>query len=236
MSLLKDQRRTARWWRPWSGRRREELKGNSVRVAEGDPGAVVGVLDPAVPDAELVQARDPRPQLVTVAAGERNMIKASAMLVESVTCGPGMGMQAKQLPSAEREHGVVKAPGLLVLVQDRPGTQQLAVPAGAPVKVSHGHGDMGDRRELRHSGLLIGGARLAVTEILRRLWETGVSSVQTLMPVPPAGPASISELADFGGAGNHGQFGEPAQHEPVAVAPVKRGGGDGEAEFGEAAE
>src|SRR6185312_16789141 len=53
-----------------SGRRREELKGDSVRVAEGDPGAVMGVLDPAMNDAELVQPRDPCPQLITVAAGE----------------------------------------------------------------------------------------------------------------------------------------------------------------------
>jgi hypothetical protein len=46
--------------------------------------------------------------------------------------------------------------------------------------------------------------------------------------------APVSKLADFGRAGNDGQLGEAAQHEPVAVAPVKRGGGDGEAEFGEA--
>ena len=52
-----------------SGRRREELQGNSVRVAEGDPGAVVGGLDPAVHDAELVQARGPPPQFIAVAAG-----------------------------------------------------------------------------------------------------------------------------------------------------------------------
>jgi hypothetical protein len=88
----------------------------------------MGVLDPAVHDAELVQAPDPCPQLITVVAGERNMIEAGAVLVESVTCGPGVGMQAEQLPSTEREHGVVKAPRLLVLVQDRPGAQQLAVP------------------------------------------------------------------------------------------------------------
>src|SRR5271165_3010169 len=99
-----------------SGRRREELEGDSVRVAEGDPGAVMGVLDSAVRDAELVQARGPGLQLIAVAAGERNMIQAGAVLVESVTCGLGVGMQAEQLPSAEREHGVVKAPGLLVLV------------------------------------------------------------------------------------------------------------------------
>jgi hypothetical protein len=88
----------------------------------------MGVLDPAVHDAELVQAPHPCPQLITVVAGERNMIEAGAVLVESVTCGPGVGMQAEQLPSTKREHGVVKAPRLLVLVQDRPGAQQLAVP------------------------------------------------------------------------------------------------------------
>src|SRR5208337_407088 len=132
-----------------------------VRVAEGDPGAVMGVLDSAVRDAELVQARGPGLQLIAVAAGERNMIQAGAVLVESVTCGLGVGMQAEQLPSAEREHGVVKAPGLLVLVQDRLGGQQPAIPAGASLEVSHGHSDMGDRRELRHGGLLIDGERLS---------------------------------------------------------------------------
>lgn len=119
----------------------------------------MGVLDPAVNDAELVEARDPCPQFITVAAGERDMIKAGAVLVEPVTRGPGVGMQAEQLPSAEREHGVVEVPGLLVLIQDRPAAQQLAVPAGASLKVSHGYCDMGDRRELRHCGLLIDGER-----------------------------------------------------------------------------
>ena len=121
----------------------------------------MGVLDPAMNDAELVQARDPRPQLITIAAGERNMIKAGAVLIEPVTGGLGMGMQAEQLPSAEREHGVMKVPALLVLIQDRPAAQQFAVPAGASLKVSHGYSDMGDRRELRHCGLLIDGEREA---------------------------------------------------------------------------
>ena len=44
----------------------------------------MGVLDPAMNDAELVQARDPCPQLITVAAGERDMIKAGAVLVDGV--------------------------------------------------------------------------------------------------------------------------------------------------------
>jgi hypothetical protein len=91
-------------------------------------------------------------------------------------------MQAEQLPSAERKHGVVKVPGLLVLIQDRPAAQQLAVPAGASLKVSHGYCDMGDRRELRHCGLLIDGER---ENWLRRSCAGSVmrgSSEQTLMP------------------------------------------------------
>ena len=55
----------------------------------------MGVLDPAMHDAELVQARGPCLQLIAVAAGERDMIKAGAVLVESVTCGLGVRMQAE---------------------------------------------------------------------------------------------------------------------------------------------
>jgi hypothetical protein len=114
-----------------SGGRGEELQGDSVRVAERDTRAVVRVLDSAVHDAELIQARSPCLQLLAVAAGERNMIKTGAVLIEGVTCGLGVGMQAQELPSPEREHGVVKTSGLLVFVQDRLGAQQLAIPAGA---------------------------------------------------------------------------------------------------------
>jgi hypothetical protein len=55
----------------------------------------VGVLDTAMYDAKLVQARSLCLQLIAVAAGERNMIKAGAALVEGVTCGLGVGMQAE---------------------------------------------------------------------------------------------------------------------------------------------
>jgi len=78
-----------------SGGWREELQGDSVRVAEGDTRAVVGVFDSAVRDAKLVQARRPCLQLVAVAAGEGNVIKASAVLVEGVTGGLVVGMQAE---------------------------------------------------------------------------------------------------------------------------------------------
>ena len=96
--------------RPWSGGRREELQGDSIGVAEGDTRAVVGVLDSSVRDTKLVQARRPCLQLIAVAAGERHMIKAGAVLVEGATAGLGVGMQAKKLPAAEREHGVMKPP------------------------------------------------------------------------------------------------------------------------------
>jgi len=69
-------------------------------------------------NAQLVQACDPGLQLTAVTAGEGNMIQAGAMLVESVICGIWVRMQAEQLSSAEREHGVVKAPDLLVLVEN----------------------------------------------------------------------------------------------------------------------
>ena len=136
--------------RLWSGRRREELQRNSVWVAEGDTRAVVGVHDSAMGNAQLVQACDPGLQLTAVTAGEGNMIQAGAMLVESVTCGIWVRMQAEQLSSAEREHGVVKAPDLLVLVENGLGGQQPAVPAGASLQISHSHSDVGDGWKLRH--------------------------------------------------------------------------------------
>src|SRR6516164_9101992 len=83
------------WVAVGSGRRRKELEGDSVRIAEGDARTVVGVLDSAMRNAKLVQARGPFVQLIAVAAGERNMIKAGAVLVESLTGGPGVGMQAE---------------------------------------------------------------------------------------------------------------------------------------------
>ena len=115
----------------------------------------MGVHDSAMHNAQLVQAVHPSLQLTTVTAREGNMIQTGAMLVESVTGGTGVGMQAEQLPASEREHGVVKAPDLLVLVENGPGGQQLAVPASASPEISHSHSDVGDRRELRHSGLLV---------------------------------------------------------------------------------
>ncbi len=154
---------------PGSGRRREELERNSIRVAEGDARAIMGVLDSAVRNAELVQARGPGLQLTTVTAGEGHVIEAGAMLIEPATCAIGVGVQAEQLPSIEREHRVVKTAGLLVLVEHGRGAQQLAVPASASVQISHGHRDVGDRWKLGHSSLLVDGESPGViTDVLSR--------------------------------------------------------------------
>ena len=48
------------------------------------------------------------------------------MRVEPVSCVIGLGVQAERLPSIKREHGVVEAVGLLVLVENGLGGQQLA--------------------------------------------------------------------------------------------------------------
>jgi hypothetical protein len=58
----------------------------------------VGILDSAVRNAQLVQARGPPLQLVAVTAGEGHMIQAGAMLVESVTGGMGWVCQPNNCP------------------------------------------------------------------------------------------------------------------------------------------
>ena len=70
------------------------------------------------------------------------MLQAGAMRVESVSCAIGLGVQAEQLPSIKREHGVVEAAGLLVLVENGLGGEQLARAASASPQVSHGNRDM----------------------------------------------------------------------------------------------
>ena len=61
------------------GRRREKLQRYPVWIAEGDSRAVAGVLDSAVRDAQLIQARGPGLQLIAVTAGEGNMIQAGTI-------------------------------------------------------------------------------------------------------------------------------------------------------------
>src|SRR5450755_961278 len=140
----------------------------------------MGVHDSAVRNAQLIQACGPRLQLTAVTAGEGNVIQAGAVLVESVTCGLGVRMQAEQLLCTEREHGVVKASSLLVLVENGLRGQQLAIPASASVEISHRHSDMGDRRELRHRSLLADGGNVRVVpDIVCRAPDGEAPGVQT---------------------------------------------------------
>ncbi len=72
------------------------------------------------------------------------MIQTSATLVESATGRVSMRVRPEQLPSTDREDRVVKAPGLLVLVEDGCRAQELAVPVSASLKVGDSHGDVGE--------------------------------------------------------------------------------------------
>src|SRR5262245_24250400 len=137
--------------RPSRGRCKE-LESNPVGVAEGDARAVMGVLDPAMCDAQLVQARSLLLELGAVPTGESDMIQTSAMLVELVRRGLGVCMQAEELPSVEGEHGVVE-PARLVLVEDGCRCEQLAVPASASLEICHGYREVGDGWKVRHRSL-----------------------------------------------------------------------------------
>ena len=62
----------------------EQLQGDVVGVTERQGRAVVGVGDPAVVDAELLQAGLPFLQLGPVGDPEREVVQAGAVLVEAV--------------------------------------------------------------------------------------------------------------------------------------------------------
>jgi len=102
---------------------------------------------------------------------------------------PGGGYAGQEAARRRARTRCDETPGLLVFVQDRLGVQQLTVPAGASLKISHGHSDMGDRRERSHSGLLGDGQRWAVTDC-----ENLNPADKTLMSLAPCGP--VSNLAD----------------------------------------
>src|SRR5215208_3202429 len=63
----------------------EELECDAVGVAKAQPGAVVGVDDAAVFDAEFVQFGLPRLEFRTVRAAEADMVETGLELAESST-------------------------------------------------------------------------------------------------------------------------------------------------------
>ena len=76
--------------RPSGSRRREQLEGNVVRVAERQAGAIGRVEDLAMRDAELVQPLGPVHELVAAGDAERHVVEARPALVEAAelfSCG-----------------------------------------------------------------------------------------------------------------------------------------------------
>src|SRR4051794_21781227 len=61
----------------------EELQRDAVGVAERDTGAVAGVLDAVVGNAQLAQAVRPLLQLAAAAAGEGDVVETGSTLVEA---------------------------------------------------------------------------------------------------------------------------------------------------------
>jgi hypothetical protein len=70
----------------------------------------MGILDPAVSNAQFVKLRGLLLQLGPIAAGEGNVVQTSAVLIEGVCRALRMGVQPEQLPTVECEDRVVKAP------------------------------------------------------------------------------------------------------------------------------
>src|SRR3954454_1302386 len=144
------------WWR-------EELEGNAIGIPERDPGTVVCVLDSSVRNPQLVQSRCPPLQVAAVGAREGDMVETGPMLVELVVRTLRMRVQPEKLSSLEEEDCVVKAARCFVFIEHWLGVEQGGVPALASVKVGDCDGDVGDRRELSHAGLLNVGLMLVGT-------------------------------------------------------------------------
>jgi hypothetical protein len=92
----------------------------------------VGVGDPAVVDAELLQPGLPFLQLGPVGDSEREVVQAGTVLVEAVLVAGGRGVlvEGEEGAAGNLVDGVVVAGG--VFVQDRPGAQEAFVPAAGP--------------------------------------------------------------------------------------------------------
>jgi hypothetical protein len=118
----------------------------------------------AVRDAQLVQAR-PSLQL-PITAGEGNMIRP-VRCSSTFTCGLRVVRASRAAPAAEREYGVVKSSGLLVLVENGPGAQQPVVPASASLQISHRERD-GRSAGTQAQRLLTDGATRVITKIARQ--------------------------------------------------------------------
>ncbi len=106
------------------------------------PGAVAGIDDLAVGDAELVEAGGPFDELTATRAAERDVIETRLALVERLLVGEvGKVVQAEQRVADLVDDVPERA---RVLVEDRCDAEDLRVPGLAASDVAHRHGDVGD--------------------------------------------------------------------------------------------
>ena len=107
-------------------RRREQFEGDVVGIAEREAGAVAGVDDLAVGDAELVEAGGPFDELAATRAAERDVIETRPALVERLLVGEvGKVVQAEQRVADLVDDVPERA---RVLVEDRCDAEDLGVP------------------------------------------------------------------------------------------------------------
>src|SRR4051812_2932354 len=131
-----------------SRRRREELEGDAVGIAEAQARAVARVLDSAMGDAELVELARPLLQLGAVSAAKAQVVESHGELAERRgRRRAGVLMEPEHRPVAEQVHRVVER-RFGVLVEHRLGVEQGLVPGNADRQVAHGQSYVLDGREI----------------------------------------------------------------------------------------
>lgn len=116
----------------------------------------MGVSDPVVGDAQLIQAIGPLLQFVAATARESHMIETGAALIEGFAGRLGVGVQPEQMPARKGIDGVVERAALFVLVENRVRTEQRGVLLRTAVQVADSHRDVRQRGELGHGSCLLG--------------------------------------------------------------------------------
>ena len=147
-------------------------------------------------DAELVETRLPRLQVVAAGAGEGNMVEPGTVWVESLASARvAVSVEAEQGTSGERIDRVPEVPR--VLGEHRADAEQPLVPRGARLELGDGQGDVADGGK-GHAGLL-GFASLAQDGTVLRAPPCPVGHVAVVGQSPDALPRPVPRV-DQGGA------------------------------------
>ena len=117
------------------------------------------------------------------------MVEAGAALVETPSGWLDVGVQPEELSTREGIDRVMEGAILFILIQDRLRPEQRGVPGRAGFQVGNSHGDMGERREIRH-GLPpgVGANRSGAT------YPSSSSTDRARGPLPanvPSGPKAV---------------------------------------------